>query len=84
MSRTCSFLGDCRCRGSTAERCMSGADGCLHNGLTGTMGVSPPHSSGNSPASLMSCLAFSMLAPSLSICNTGRQPQSLPEGITHH
>jgi len=34
------------------------------------MGVSPPHSSGNSPFSLISCFTLSMLAPSLSICRS--------------
>ena len=43
-----------------------------HQGAhTATMGVSPPHSSGSSPFSLISCFTLSMLAPSLSICSSG-------------
>lgn len=43
------------------------------------MGVSPPHSSGSSPFSLISCFTLSILAPSLSICRnhtSGTQPKS--------
>ena len=41
------------------------------------MGVSPPHSSGSSPFSLISCFTLSMLAPSLSICSIAPRSQHL-------
>ena len=47
------------------------------------MGVSPPHSSGSSPFSLISCFTLSMFAPSLSICKHVRlqlQVVHLPRG----
>ncbi len=49
------------------ETCFHGS--CRSKTLTATMGVSPPHSSGSSPFSLISCFTLSMLAPSLSICS---------------